>query len=184
MSTAEYVNRREAETLARCRTAAQSAKCLELHDRGKTAWPNPRQGKTVVAEFRRYCEALDSSKIGKGLYDWSIMGSGGLNDIAHYDLHGFRGTYPHPAHYIEGLLIPEVSRWPVDDTETDDPDWFHSQGVYTDGMTKGEVAFRIIEIALEQKERVYLDWKTKNDASKLAEAQRLAESLGMKVVPS
>jgi len=174
--------RRERETLERCTTEAQRERCQRLHEQGKTAYPYKWQGKTIVAEFRRYCESFDPEKIGPGLYDWSIMGSGGLDDIAHYDLHGFRGTYPHPAHYIEGLLIPEISRWPIDDTAKDDPNWFHSQGVYTDGMTKGEVAFRIIEIAAEQKERVYADWKTKRDAKALAQAEQLAASVGMKVV--
>ena len=183
MGTTEYVDRRQQETLDRCTTPAQRERCDQLHAQGKTAYPYARQGKSVIAEFRRYCETFDPEKIGKGLYDWSIMGSGGLDDIAHYDLHGFRATYPHPAYYIEGLLIPEIRRWwPVTDTEVDDPNWFHSQGVYTDGMTKGEVAFRIIEIATEQKERVYADWKAKRDATALGQAQALAESVGMKVV--
>lgn len=172
---------RHAERLERAKTPEQRATMQRLHEEGKTAWPESRQGKSVVAEFRRYVEQRDPEKIGKGLYHWSTMGSGGLNEIAHYDIYGFRSVYPHPALYIERLLIPEIERWGPERLE-DDPNAYHSLYVYTDGMTAGEVAAEIIEIAAANRSSVLADWKQKHDAAALAEATRLADSLGLQLV--
>lgn len=171
--------RRIRETLERCTTDAQRATCERLHAADKTAYPQKRQGKTVVAEFRRYCETRDPEKIGQGLYHFSIMGAGGLNDIAHYDLHGFRHKYPHPAIYLERLLFPEVDRG-YDVRE--EPNWCHSQDVYTDGMTNGEVCLAVVRIAEQVRQKLSDDLAEKVSAARLAKAQELAASIGMKVV--
>ena len=182
MTTSESpVERRKRETIERCTTPVQRATCERLHAEGKTAYPERRQGKTVVAEFRRYCETRDPEKIGPGLYHFSIMGAGGLDDIAHYDIHGFRHEYPHPAVYIERLLMPETNRWYFDPRE--EPNGFHSQHVYTDGMTAGEVCRDILAIADAQREQIARSGLAKIQEEKLAKAERLAEDLGMRLVP-
>lgn len=178
----EYQVKREAERLARCTTDAQRAMVEQLHERNVDAWPEKRLGKSVIASFRRYLETCDASKIDNGLYEFSMHGGGGLNSIAHFSIDGFRSVYPHPAMFIEDLLIPQVSRWP--ESLRIDPLGYHSLHVYTDGLTSGHVAHAIIDLAAGAKERVYADWKRKHDAAALAEAERLADSLGMRLVPS
>lgn len=173
--------RRERETLERCKTDEQRATCERLHAADKTAYPERRQGKTVVAEFRRYCETRDAAKIGEGLYHFSIMGAGGLNDIAHFNLGGFRREYPHPALYLERLLFPELDRsWHSDPRE--DPEGFHSYYVYTDGMTSGEVCLAIVRIAENLRAELAQDFNERVNTAKRAQARELAESLGMKLV--
>jgi hypothetical protein len=176
------IEQRQQEQLARATTDVQREKMRELFALNKDVYPESRQGKSVIAAFARYCKTFDSEKIDQGLYHFSIMGAGGLDDIAHYNIHGFRGVYPHPANYIEGLLIPSVERWP--EARRIDPNDYHSLDVYTDGMTAGEVAHAIIDIAAEQKARVYADWKQKHDTAALETATRLAADLGMKLVPA
>src|SRR3990172_1567769 len=102
--------RRIREILERCTTDAQRATCERLHAEEKTAYPERRQGRSVIAEFRRYCETFDPEKIGQGLYRFSTGGAGGLNEIAHFDIHGFRHVYSHPCRYIEDLLYYEANR--------------------------------------------------------------------------
>lgn len=174
--------RRVRETLKRCKTDAQRETCERLHAADKMAYPERRQGRTVVAEFRRYCETRDAEKIGEGLYHFSICGAGGLNDIAHFDLRGFRAEYPHPALYLERLLFPELERsWRADPRE--DPEGYHSYYVYTDGMTAGEVCLAVVRIAEQMREELLRDWQERMNAAKLAAARELAAELGMKVVP-
>ena len=170
------------QRMTRCKTDVQRERMLELHAQRKDVYEEVRQGKSVISAFRRYCETFDAEKIDSGLYHFSTMGSGGLNDIAHFGLHGFRGVYPHPAIYIAELLIPEIARWP--ESRRIDPNDYHSLYVYTDGMTAGEVAHAIIALATEHKERVYADWKQKRDSAALKEAESLAASVGMKLIPA
>lgn len=172
--------RRERETLERCKTDAQRTTVLRLQALGKTAYPERRQGRTVIAEFRRYCETRDAAKIGEGLYAFSIYGAGGLNDIAHFDLHGFRHEYPHPALYIERLLLPETSRGFYDPRE--DPDGYHSFYVYTDGMTAGEVCREILAIADERRTALIEDLNGQVTAAKRAQLEALADELGVELV--
>jgi len=174
--------RRERETLERCTTDAQRATCERLHAADKTAYPEKRQARTVIAEFRRYCETFDPEKIGHGLYRFSTGGAGGLNEIAHFDIYGFRHVYWHPCRYIEDLLYFEANRGHWDPRE--DPNGYHSFYVYTDGMTAGEVFAAILEIADDRREIVRADLLAKASAAALAKATELAESIGMKVVPA
>jgi hypothetical protein len=176
------------EKLARATTEEQRAKMLVLANRGKDVYPEARQGKGVVAEFRRYCETRDPEKIGKGLYHFSTMGAGGLNDIAHFNLHGFRAEYPHPVHYIQRLLVPEMqrnARYLEDDPRfPGDCNGFHSHYVYTDGMTAAEVSMAIMELAAKYGPELKSDWYMRRNTRVLSEASELAESIGMKVVPA
>jgi hypothetical protein len=171
------IERRKRETLERCTTAAQLATCERLHAEDKTAYPEKRQGKTVIAEFRRYCETFDAEKIGEGLYHFSTGGAGGLNEIAHYDIHGFRHVYRHPCRYIEDLLYYEANRGHWDPRE--DPNGYHSFYVYTDGMTAGEVFAAILVIAGDRREVVRADFLAKANAAALAQASELAARIGM-----
>jgi hypothetical protein len=172
---------RRAERLERAKTLRQKETMERLFEEGKDAYPESRQGKTVVEEFRRYVDTRDPEKIGNGLYHFSTMGAGGLNDIAHFNIHGFRSVYPHPAVYIERLLICEIERWSPERL-AEDPNAYHSLYVYTDGMTSGEVAARIIEIAYTNRREVLADWKERRYAEDLAEATRLAARIGMRLV--
>lgn len=147
----EAVGRRQQEALDRCTTDVQRERCHALHAQGKATYPVRRKGVGVVAEFRRYVETGDAGKIGPGLYDLSTSGAGGFNDIAHFDLNGYR---------------------------------FHSYHVYTDGMTSGEVADAILKIAQGERGRLEADLQAKVDAARLAEAQRLATLLGMRLEPA
>jgi hypothetical protein len=167
------IERRQREALERCTTDAQRATVTRLHAEEKVAYPEKRQGKGVVAAFRRYCETCDPEKIDAGLYHFSTGGAGGLNEIAHYDIHGFRHVYHHPAIYLERLLAPELDRWPRQD---------FAYYVYTDGMTAGEVCDEIADLAVTHRGQVLAHYKAAVDADSLAAATRLAESLGMKLV--
>jgi hypothetical protein len=166
------IERRQREALERCTTDAQQATVTRLHAEEKVAYPEKRQGKGVVAAFRRYCETRDPEKIDAGLYHFSTQGAGGLNEIAHFDIHGFRHVYAHPAIYLQELLFPEMERYRGD----------HSFYVYTDGMTAGEVADAILELAHEHHAALLEDARSKIKAKRLAQATELAESLGMKLV--
>lgn len=167
--------RRERETLERCTTAAQRRTCERLHSEGKTAYPEKRQGKTVVSEFLRYCQYRDPSKIRQGLYHFSTMGAGGLNEIAHYNLDGFRHVYWHPHLYIDRLFLPEEERhWQVE----------HSSYVYTDGMTAHDVRAEMRDIVVAAREMVRLDYEEVIEQTARLQAETLARSLGMKLVPA
>lgn len=171
------------ERLSRATTEVQRARMLTLANEGKDVYAENRQGKTVIGEFRRYCETRDPERIGKGLYHFSTMGSGGLNDIAHFNLHGFRAEYPHPVHYIQRLLVPEMqrnARW-MDDT---DVNGFHSHYVYKDGMTAAEVSVAIMELADKFGPELKSDYYMRRNTRLLEQATELASSIGMKVVPA
>lgn len=172
--------RRIRETLERCNTEEQICTVKRLHAVGKTVYPENRRGEGVVAEFRSYLTTRDPEKIRQGLYRFSMGGAGGLNEIAHFNLDGFRSVYHHPTVYLERLLYPCVERMHHDPHK--EPDGFHSQYVYTDGLTAGEVLRRILNLADEHREVVTADYADKERAAVLAEAQRLAAVVGMKVV--
>jgi hypothetical protein len=181
--TVDYTSQRQERQLSHATTEPQRARMRELFALDKDAWAEKRQGKSVIAEFRRYVETCDPEKIGQGLYAFST--SSPLNDIAHFNLHGFRHVWDHPALYIQELLIPATAscraeNWPESfHADPEDYYWLH---VYTDGLTSGDIVCAIVAIAAEHRDRVLADWQTKHDAAALAEATRLAESLGMKLV--
>lgn len=175
--------KRQNEMLAHAKTDVQRDRMRELFADGRDAYAESRQGKTVIGEFRRYLETCDPEKIGEGLYHFSTMGAGGLNEIAHFNLHGFRSVYPHPAVYLERLLLPQAERhgWLEDGV---DPNDYHSLYVYTDGLTAGDVCTAVLELAREHHDRVVADYRSARNAAALAEAERLAESVGMRLVPA
>src|SRR5207253_7122079 len=165
----------------KCNTDAQRQESDRLRALNKSAWPEKGQGKSVIAEARRYFETGDPTKIGEGLYHLSIMGSGGFNDIAHYNLHGFRAEYPHPLIYISELVAPEVKRWPM--SYRIDPDGYHSFYVYTDGMHSGQVAHQVVKLANEHVERLKADFLDKTYQSKREQLHQLAADLGYALQP-
>lgn len=159
--------------LSRCRTPAQRQVFTRLVQEGKQAYVAKRTGKRVVAAFKKYVTTMDPQAIDQGLYDWSIYD--GPGDIAHYNLHGFRSVYPHPALYMELLLFPWLRR---------NPEWRSpSVYVYADGMTTLEITDQIEKIANEWKVRVYTNFKERKRRAEIAEAEELAAKHGMKVVP-
>ncbi len=116
-------------------TDVQAARMAELESAGITCYPLARQGRTIVDQFRRFCQTGDPAKIGEGLYHFSVQGAGGLNEIAHCNIHGFRSVYWTPERYVE-LLEYERGRGIT-----------HSAYVCTDGMTYQEVRADVYAIA-------------------------------------
>lgn len=157
--------RREREALERCRTEAQRARVRELHAQDICCYPESRQGKGVVAACRRYLETGDAGKIDEGLYRFAIAGAGGLNEIAHYDINGFRHVYADPAKFLD-LIDHEESR-PFSRQE-------HSSYVYTDGMTSQEVRGTIVALAAEHAGGV----RARSENKRREEAFALASALG------
>jgi hypothetical protein len=162
-----------------CTTDAQRAEFDRLVALNKTPWPERRQGRSVIGEARRYFETCDPEKIGAGLYDFSIMGSGGFDDIAHYNLHGFRAEYPHPMLYLSQLIALEVERWPM--SYRLDPDGYHSFKVYTDGMHAGQVAHAIVKLANDHAPRIGADFTRRVRERETEELRRLADKLGVAI---
>lgn len=168
----------QAEQLEKCKTDAQLLEANRLIGLGKAVYVMSRQGKGVVAEFRRYVEKRDPEQIGDGLYHLMIQGAGGFNDIAHFNLHGFRSVYPHPAMMIEQLILPEIRRWP---DRFEDADHGHSFYVYTDGMNAGQVAIAIVKIATDNWDGLIDDYNGIVRSHDEAELRRLADKLGVTI---
>lgn len=168
----------QADQLEKCKTDAQRKEADRLIGLGKTVYVGKGQGKSVVAQFRRYVEKRDPEQIGDALYYLMIQGSGGFNDIAHFNLYGFRDVYPHPTLMLEQLIFPEVKRWP---DHFSDPDSYHSFYVYTDGVHAGQVARQIVDIAAANRRELARDFMAIHQAAEKAELERLAAKLGATV---
>ena len=167
------------ERLAAAKPGKQRSRMEELIKDGKDVYADKIQGKSIIDSFRRYCDTRDPDAITNGLYRWSINGAGGLNDIAHYDIHGFRAEYPHPAVYLERLLYPEMNRgygWRS-------PEDYHALHVYTDGLTSGDVRFAIREIADARREALLRDIADEVRRRDEAQLKELAARLGYTVEP-
>lgn len=176
----EYAARRFQETLGRASTDAQRRRLMSLFALGKDVYASNCTGASIVAQFRRYVETGDSAKIGRALYVFSHATGGGFSDIAHYDLEGYRRSYSHPALYVECVVLAAWPAWP--ESYREHPEGYHCATVYRDGMTSGDVVHAIVKIALEQRDRLIADLQAQRDAADLAEAQRLADRLGMRLV--
>lgn len=164
-----------------CSTDVQRAEFDRLIGLDKTPWPMKWKGASVIGEARRFFETGNNEKIGHALYDFSIQGSGGFNDIAHFNLYGFRAEYPHPLIYITELVAPEARRWPM--SYRQDPDGYHSFGVYTDGLHKGKVAHEIILLANLHLDRLKADFVKQAQDRKLEQLHALADELGFAMQP-
>jgi hypothetical protein len=174
---AEY----QAEQLSKCKTDPQRFEANRLIGLGKTVYVRNRTGTGIIREFRRYVEKRDPGQIGEGLYELMIQGSGGFNDIAHFDLGGFRDVYRHPALMLERLIFPEVERWPENFR---DPDNYHSFAVYKDGMHAGQVSCEIVRIAAAARREMTRDYLHIERAGDRTELERLAAKLGATVTYS
>jgi hypothetical protein len=128
----------------------------------------------VIGAFRRYLESDDPAKITQPLRDFLMM-VGGF--IAHFDLHGFRGAYPHAALLLEelrtysgemGLLVSGVRP---------------AERVYRDGMTDAEVSVELYRLIEEHREQVSRNYA--RAIADVAERQVIegARLLGWMVVP-
>lgn len=135
-ATETPVQRREREALARCRSEKQRERVVELHALGITCYPDTHRGRIIVRDFTRYLASGDASLISNGLYHFATQGAGGFNEIAHFDIHGFRAVFADPATFV-ALALSEAARSPV----------LHSTYVYRDGMTGHEVRAEIVEAA-------------------------------------
>jgi hypothetical protein len=148
----------------------------QRHDDGEVSYVADRAGKTVVQQFRKYSSTMDPTAIDVALYEWSIYD--GPGDIAHFNLHGFRNVYYHPALYYELLLMPWLqqqkrNRW-----------YLSSVYVYRDGMTSHDVRDEIMRVAVEWQKRVLAKFGEKVKREELAQAEDLAAKYGMKLVPA
>ena len=167
---------RNERELAKCKTTKQSAAFRLAAAGGQTPYVVKRAGKTVVQQFRKYTTTMDPKAIDVALYEWSIYD--GPGDIAHFNLHGFRATYPHPALYYELLLCPWLERQKQNN-------WYlPSVYVYTDGLTSHDVRDQILRIAVEWRQRVNLKFGEQKKVRELGEASEIAARYGMKLVPT
>lgn len=173
-ATETPVERRQRETLAACKTDAQRERVEAAYNEGKSAWTEPLNGKSLVSSAKRWFETGEPEKFSEGLYHFSMYA---LSEIAHFDRHGFLSVYPHPALWIDGLFLPDMEKGRIEQIEG------HTLHVYKDGMTYGDVAEAISALVDEHRERLVLDFNMKARSSALAEATRLADALGMKLVP-
>lgn len=164
----EERNQRE---LAKCKTPKQQAAFRLEAAGGRTPYVATRTGKNVVRAFKKYVTTMDPQAIDKGLYEWSIYD--GPGDIAHYNLHGFRSVYSHPALYLELLLFPWLRR----ERQYRSPSVY----VYTDGMTTLDITDEIEKLANQWKARVLANFSERKRASELAEAEELASRWGFKL---
>jgi hypothetical protein len=126
-------------------TPPQQARLAELQD--ENGWPRIYtynvQGKTIIAQFRRYVTREDAGCIEKALYDF-LMGVCGF--IAEYGLvppdGGFRTKWAEPASLIEELANGGGGARRG-----------HVGRVYADGMTDVETLAEIDGLAHEHSER-------------------------------
>jgi hypothetical protein len=102
-----------------------------------------RNGKKVVADFRRLLETGDIAKLTPGLYHELSM-HGGF--IAHFGLHGFRATFDGR---LSKLLDGECHPLAVEG-RSGHFDWpALEESGYKDGMSAGEVIREIAAVARE-----------------------------------
>jgi hypothetical protein len=161
--------------LRSCKTPKQRETFTRIHEEGGSAYVGRRAGKTVVQQFKKYSTTMDPKAIDVALYEWSIHD--GPGDIAHFNLHGFRSVYPHPAIYYELLLLPWLqeqkrSRW-----------YLPSIYVYTDGMTSHDVRDEIMKLAVQWRARVLETFSQEKKREELSQAEELAAKYGMRLVP-
>lgn len=129
-----------------------------------------RQGKTVVAEFRRFLETSDPTKIKDGLYHFITMR---CSYIAHFDLDRFRITYSNPLDLIDGAYdIGDLRRSPRS----------ASAHVYSDGMTSDDVFEEIGKLIVKHEPRLRQEQAQATIDDELATLQRLAAKRGKVVV--
>lgn len=147
----------------------QAAKLRELEQNGRRIYAYSYRGQSVIDAFRRYLESDDSTKITASLRDFLMMVCG---FIAHYDLNGFRGTYPH-AH----LLLEEMRGYAGELTYL--IDGHRPPGrVYRDGMTDTAVCVEmaaLIELHRTGAERNYTRAIGESVARQVIEGARLLQ---------
>lgn len=68
------------------------------------------QGKRIAANIRKVFETEDVTHLQRGAYTLITLHMG---FIAHYDLHGFQGTYKNPARFARMLQTSEHSDDPA-----------------------------------------------------------------------
>lgn len=168
----EHELRRMRETLDRCKTEAQHETTEREQEAGRVVWLSDRSGKGVIAEARRYFATGDADKIGAGLYDFSMQS---LGEIAYYNLDGFRHEYHDVRDYLAMLGREAAGRARFMERQV---------YVYKDGLTSREVLDEVLRLADAERERIFSQGAENDRAEALAQATRLAESLGMKVVPA
>lgn len=154
-----------------CKTAEQRKEFDRLVGKSITPWPSKFRGARVLQEARLYFHTYDPEKIGQALYDFSIMGSGGFDDIAHYNLQGFRGYYPHPIVYVAELVLPETSKWKHHR--------INSLGVYTDGLNKREVGRQLLELVNSCIDPMKKHYESTVRAADIAKLEELATKLNV-----
>lgn len=149
-------------------TEKQAARIAELGDKeGRKIWAEPHQGKSIIDAFCRYLASDDPEKITAPLRHFLMMKCG---FIAHFDLGGFRASYPNAYLLLEELdadnglmrMLRRGQRPP--------------ESVYRDGMTDVEVCEEIASLAEQQTEHA-----RRNFARAIGEkaAQQTIENAGL-----
>jgi hypothetical protein len=128
------------------RTAIQETRIAKLEEaNGAPVWAYSYRGASVVGAFRRYLESDDPAKITAPLRDFLMMACG---FIAHFDLHGFRGAYPHAALMLEELrAYSGEMKLLVDGIRP-------ASRVYRDGMTDAEISVEFSRLINEHRDQV------------------------------
>jgi hypothetical protein len=158
-------------------TIVQNQRVEELQDADgrPRIFTYPVQGKTVVAQFRRYATQEDAEQIGQALYDF-LKGTCGF--IAEYGLippdGGFRITWAEPAdlmHELANSISGGAARRG------------RAQIVYADGMTDVEVLAAIDGIADEHRATCEKGRARRAFDREISAAIRCLEPHGFTIVP-
>jgi hypothetical protein len=153
----------------------QAARLADLEAEGNRLYTYPHKGRSIIDAFRRYLESDDPAKITAPLRDFLMMVCG---FIAHFDLSGFRCSYPNAHlllqeltfnHGVMGMLLCGHRS---------------AMRVYADGMTDVEVCDEIASLVSRFQERAERNYAE----AVAAQAERTviagAQLLGWAVVPA
>lgn len=159
-------------------TADQMRVARALADEGRYVYLEKGQGKQVVSAFRRFLESGDAQKITPALYHFLMQRCG---FIAHYDIHGFRGTYADPADLLD--RSEEGGPLMFSGGFMDEPMIRGQEHVFTDGMTVAEVwaGMRKVAVLDGLRAQARLRREKCQEALELATLRMLAEKHGLTV---
>jgi hypothetical protein len=165
--TAPARSARAVAAMSKKPNAAQAARAAELEESGDRVYAYDYRGRSVIDAFRRYLETDDAEKITKPLYGFltSVCGF-----IAHYDLEGFRHTYPN-AHLLLKFMAADRGLMGMLRCGQRLP-----ERVYRDGMIDAEVCEELatlVERHGERAERSYAEAVAAQAAAKAIECAGL-----------
>ena len=132
---------------------------------------------SVLRNFEQVLKTKDSSKIGKQLYKCLNVYCG---FIAHYDIRGFRETYQ-DLRKLVGELLRGSFGWGWDMFLNNKNSYLYDtkhNGVFVADFLSG-----LLELARQYENEIGLHFRSVQECRELAAAEKLADKLGMKLVP-